>query len=84
LPTPGYSLVVNSNQRGTTTITDDPDAYEEVTISSVDTTKAILLFSYTMNAPKPEHHTVSGELTNSTTLTFNIYSSDPPNPVSIT
>ena len=69
IPPLAQAAVVNSVQSGTTTIASSSSS-RSVTITSVDTSKAFLVFSSTVNDADPQDSQVTGQLTNSTTVTF--------------
>ena len=64
---PAAAATLNSVQSGTTTIT---GGSKTVTITSVDTSKAFLVFSTRQNEEEPDEVQISGQITNATTLTF--------------
>lgn len=65
--------VVKSKQSGKLTMASTPDT---VTITSVDTSKSILVFSYTSpnSSVNMAYSCIRGTITNSTTLTFDVVS----------
>lgn len=67
---PVRAATLKSVQSGTTTIPVNSNS-QTVTITSVDTTKAFLVFSVTTDEAKPNISEVRGQITNATTLTFN-------------
>ncbi len=64
-----YNSTISGVQSGTATIASG-SATQTVTITAVDTTKSFLVFSVQMNDNAPECTQISGQITNSTTLTF--------------
>jgi hypothetical protein len=65
----GTTVVLKSVQSGTTTLA-SANSSTTVTITSVDTTKAFLVFSTSFNDASPGISQVTGQITNGTTLTF--------------
>ncbi len=64
---PAGAATLNSVQSGTTTIT---GGSKTVTITSVDTSKAFLVFGVNVTEQEPSKAQISGQITNATTLTF--------------